>query len=975
MRGFALILLLTAGALEGATEFSAEDIAYFSEEVRPLLQENCFKCHGGEDKHGKVKVRSGLQLISRKGILIGGDHGPAFDEADPSKSRLLYVLTYVDDDLKMPPKEMLDEETVAVFKEWVKRGLPWTPEDADRLVEVEHDDREITTINEHTKSRWSYRPMVRPEVPTVAEAAWKAPIDSFIYDAVDAKGLTPSGEASRGELIRRAYYNLTGLAPTLAEVQAFEQDASPDAWEKVIDRLLASPGYGEKWARHWLDLVRYGETNGFERDADKLQVWRYRDYVIKAFNEDRPYDQFVREQLAGDEFPVTSLDSMVATGYHRLMQWDDEAADKKQNYYDVLDDNLRTTTEGLLGMTIGCARCHDHKGDPISQVDYYSFLSFFRGIAPMRRGKGLVERVVAEGVEDGYEAAVEAHRVQGERWQEELAVIAAQMREANEGASDQVASPLAVFVADARSPKPSNWHYTVTQPADGWEAVGFRAEKAAWQMGLGGFGTNAPEAKVRTKWDTPELWLQTTFLLEEIPKALSLSLHHDEELELYLNGQLVLSREGFRANYDEFVAAPKFMSALQTGRNVVAAHVRQSAGGQYFDFGVRLESKAAPVKKAKAGELAKRHKRFQDRLRKHQGNPPKRGVDVMAASEVGKKSPPTYVHIRGNANSEDEEREVQPRIPSIFGGELLPVEPPASGRNSSGRRTALADWICRDDNPRTARVMMNRVWQHHFGRGICPTPNDFGFLGEMPTHPELLDWLATEFVAQGWSLKAMHKQIMLSRAFRMSSRATPDGLAKDPDNESFWRFDMRRLTAEEVRDSILAVSGTLNRKMGGPSVFIPLPAAVLATSSTKGASWGKSSPEDEVRRSVYVKVKRSMVPPQFADLDVADTDTSCPVRFVTTVPTQALGFLNSEFMNAQAEVFAKRLRADAGPERRDQVRLALELAMARPVSEGELESSDEFFEAMRTQHGLSEEESLDRFALLVLNLNEFIFLD
>ncbi len=347
----------------------------------------------------------------------------------------------------------------------------------------------------------------------------------------------------------------------------------------------------------------------------------------------------------------------------------------------------------------------------------------------------------------------------------------------------------------------------------------------------------------------------------------------------------------------------------------------------------------------------------------------------MTVSETGRKTPPTYVHIRGNANSEDKEREVQPRVPEIFGGELLAVEPPAGGRNSSGRRSALADWICRDDNPRTARVIMNRMWQHHFGRGICPTPNDFGFLGEMPTHPELLDWLATELVARQWSLKAMHKQIMRSRAYRMSSRATPEGLAEDPNNHSFWRFEMRRLTAEEVRDSILAVAGTLNREMGGPSVFIPLPAEVLATSSKKNSVWGKSTPDDQVRRSVYVKVKRSLVPPQFADLDMADSDASCPVRFTTTVPTQALGFLNSEFMNSQAKVFAARLRSEAGTERSDQVRLAMELALARPVSARELEEGNKFLELMRARHELSEEEALNRFALLVLNLNEFIFLD
>ena len=853
---------------------------------------------------------------------------------------------------------------------------------------TEFSSEDITSVNAHTRNRWSYRPMTRPEVPVVGDPAWAGPIDAFIYEGVRAKGLTPNGEASRGELIRRASYNLTGLSPSVEEVRAFELDDAPNAWEKVIDRLLASPGYGEKWGRHWLDVVRYAETNGFERDGNKAQVWRYRDYVIDAFNADKPYNRFLREQLAGDEFPEASLESMTATGYHRLMQWDDEPADRKQHNYDVLDDNLRTTAEGMLGMTIGCARCHDHKGDPISQEDYYSFLSFFRGIAPISKGRGPVERVVSGEGDQGFDTAMEAHRAKGEHLRNELQKVenrlAARAKTPEPSAAGRATVSRAPLLADARSPKPANWHFTSVRPVAEWSEVGFRAENAQWKKGLAGFGTSGPMMRVRTKWATPDLWLQATFLLEEVPGRLRVNLHHDEKVEIYLNGRLVLSREGFRTDYDDFLAGPKWREALQTGRNVVAAHVTNTKGAQYFDLGLQLPGDETAGRDGPRGKqdqagpeaaLLKRRKSLQGALRKHGENPPKRGVDVMTVSETGRKTPPTYVHIRGNANSEDKEREVQPRVPEIFGGELLAVEPPAGGRNSSGRRSALADWICRDDNPRTARVIMNRMWQHHFGRGICPTPNDFGFLGEMPTHPELLDWLATELVARQWSLKAMHKQIMRSRAYRMSSRATPEGLAEDPNNHSFWRFEMRRLTAEEVRDSILAVAGTLNREMGGPSVFIPLPAEVLATSSKKNSVWGKSTPDDQVRRSVYVKVKRSLVPPQFADLDMADSDASCPVRFTTTVPTQALGFLNSEFMNSQAKVFAARLRSEAGAERSDQVRLAMELALARPVSARELEEGNKFLEVMRTRHELSEEEALNRFALLVLNLNEFIFLD
>jgi len=970
-----------------AKEFSAEDISFFSKEVRPLLEEHCVRCHGGKDSKGHYKVKSGLQLVSRKGIVIGGDHGSAYSEEEPEKSLLLHVIGYEDDNLQMPPKGKLSDEARGTLTDWVRRGMPWTPEDADLLVEVEEDDKSITTINEFSKSRWSYKPMSRPEVPAVDHAEWKAPIDAFVYDGISKVGLKPNGPATRAELIRRAYYNLTGLSPSLAEVSEFENDKSPDAWEKVIDRLLASPAYGEKWARHWLDLVRYAETNGFERDSDKPFVWRYRDYVIKALNEDKPYTQFLTEQLAGDELAKPSFDSMAATAYHHLMQWDDEPADRKQHYYDILDDNVRTTTEVVLGMTVGCARCHDHKGDPISQEDYYSFMSFFRGIVPFSRGKGPVEKMVFEGVDDNYEATMAEHRRKGENLKKELAKVEKRLlnslgKQKPDGEGEGARAGV-WLVPDARTNKPQEWHYS-TKAVDGWSEVGFRAENHQWKKGKAGFGTEGPGMIVKTQWNTPDIWLQTSFLLEEIPNKLDLSLHHDETVRIYLNGQPVIQRDGFQISYLDFAADKKFLDALQVGRNVIAAHVSQTSGGQYFDFGVGIATGKAvsleKVLKTKEGQKAEKNlvnhwKHLKREVRKNETEVPKRGVEMLTAKETGKNLPPTYVHIRGSANAEDESNEVVPRIPEIFGGHELEVDPPSNGRNSSGRRTALAKWITRGDNPRTARVMINRVWQHHFGRGICRSSNDFGFLGENPTHPELLDWLATEFVAQGWSLKKMHKMIMLSRTFQMSSKGNPEGQAKDPDNDSFWRYDIRRLTAEEVRDSILAVTGTLNRKMGGPGVFVPLPVEVLATSSKKGGSWGKSSPEDEVRRTVYVKVKRSMVPPQLADLDVADTDTTCPVRFATTVPTQALGFLNSKFMNDQAKVFAERLRKEAGEDRKARVRLGLELALARPAKERELKYSHEFFNAMRDKHGLNEEEALDRFALLILNLNEFIFID
>ena len=852
---------------------------------------------------------------------------------------------------------------------------------------------DITKVNATTKAFWSYKPLRRPSVPEVKDPAWsRSPIDAFLVDRLEANGLKPNGPASRRELIRRASFDITGLPPTLEEVEAFEKDSSPEAWEKVIDRLLASPHYGEKWARHWLDIVRYAESNGFERDSDKPHIWRYRDYVIDALNADLPYDQFLLEQLAGDELEKPTSQSMIATGYHRLMQWDDEPADRLLHLFDNLDDDLRITTEGVLGMTVGCARCHDHKGDPISQEDYYSFMAFFRGVKQPGKGGANIENVGGGEEDAGYQASLEKHDAEGERVKEELASaekkIGQQLIKAFPSLKGRLSSSgdeFLVLLGDGREPSPGKWFYTTRKPSANWSAVNFRAENEKWKRGLAGFGkAGTPGVKVNTEWSSKELWAQGTFLLESIPEKLRLSLIHDEDVEIFLNGQLVLKESGVLGNYKDFDADKKFLAALQTGRNVVAARVRQTKGGQSFDFGVKsyqgekftidVALAMAKSKGVDGGLLAKR-KDLKKRIAQHaQSRPKPTSVSAQVVQEHGKTPPPLYVHYRGNPHVKGE-KVMTTRIPTIFGGDELEHESPAHGRNTSGRRLALAKWIIKPDNPRTSRVIMNRLWQHHFGRGICATPNDFGYLGERPTHPVLLDWLATELVSKKWSLKQMHKVIMLSQAYQMSSKGQAANLAKDPDNKLFWRFNMRRLTAEELRDSVLATTGRLNRKMGGPSIFIKLPPEVLATSSTKGGKWGNSPPEEQTRRSVYIKVKRSIVPPILQDFDLADTDGTCPVRFRSILPTQALAMMNSAFVNEEAVSFAERLRSEAPDDPRRQVGLALEIALARSATVRELDYGMEFVEVMMREHKLSSEDAFNRFALLVLNLNEFFFVD
>jgi hypothetical protein len=694
---------------------------------------------------------------------------------------------------------------------------------------------------------WAYRPLTRPAAPSVRAASWvRSPIDAFVWAKLDEVGLRPAPPADRVALARRAFYDLTGLPPTPADVDAFLADGSPDAFERLVERLLQSPQYGERWGRHWLDLVRYAETNGYERDGTKPYAWRYRDYVVRAFNQDKPFDQFLREQLAGDEFAEPTADSIIATGFYRLGLWDDEPADPDLARYDELDDIVTTTGQVFLGMTVNCARCHDHKADPISQQDYYRLLAFFQDI-PRYGSRRLSEDSALTEITRLVASPAERQRI-------------AALAERDEQLRGRIGA--IETAAEARQPAPQR-----------------------------------PIAAPRPR--------RSDGLNEKLRPYLS-----DEEWRRY--GDLVRQQSDVQ-------------SELQ-----------------------RLRQWALSVNHA---EL----------------NPPE-----------------TRVLVRGNPHVPA--AKVEPGFPCVL-GMPDPVIPPLGARSggggagesgirrTAGRRRLLADWIASPDNPLTARVLANRLWQHHFGRGIVRTANDFGRLGEPPTHPELLDWLATELIASGWRLQAMHRLIMRSSVYQMSSRDDPAGLRIDPANDRFWRFDMRRLSAEELRDSVLAVAGTLNLKMGGPSIYTEMPRAVLETASRPDQVWGQSPPEERARRSIYVFVKRSLVEPTLAAFDLADTDASCPVRFATTVPTQSLTSLNSEFFQEQARVLAARLRREAGGDPCDQVRLGLRLTTWRPPNEAEIERVLALLGDLRNRHGQTADAALQSACLMLLNLNEFVYLD
>jgi hypothetical protein len=758
----------------------------------------------------------------------GGESGPVVVPGDVDESLLVSALRH--ESFEMPPQGKLPPAVIEDFEAWIRLGAP---DPRDEPLPQPAASGVPTPESAEARSWWAYQPLKRPVPPTVQQDNWVThPTDAFLLRRLEDAGLKPNSPADKGALLRRAYYDLIGLPPAPEDVDAFLADDAPDAFERVVDRLLDSPHYGEKWGRHWLDLVRYAETNGYERDGLKENVWRYRDYVIRSLNDDKPYDRFILEQLAGDELPEASAETLIATAFYRLGLWDDEPVDRQQAFYDGLDDVVSTIGQVFLGMTIGCARCHDHKLDPLPQRDYYRLLAFVHNLKD-----GNTQRVIAS------DAQQRAYRQRAESLKADLDRLTADVQ---------------------------------------------RFEERVFATFSGPERDDARDAKVRA-----------LLIAQKAPGVLSA-----EELSEY----------------------------------------------------ERRRSELETIRRTRLPPLP----------------------STLAVSERGAQPPPTWVLVRGSAHARG--AAVEPGFPSVlsqFAGTAVALVPPDERPpgDSCGRRLTLARWIASPDNPLTARVMANRLWQHHFGRGIVATANDFGRAGMAPTHPELLDWLACELVDGGWRLKPLHRLLMTSSAYRMSSQPDEAGLAQDPQNRLWWRFDMRRLTAEEIRDSMLAVAGNLNQKMFGPSIHPPLPAEVLATASRPQAAWNTSPPAEAARRSIYIEVKRSLRHPLLAAFDAPDTDSSFAVRFSTTVPTQALLMLNSEFVGQQAALLADRVRREASESIEAQVQLAIRWTTGRKPPADEVADDARWIAALQAEQGLDPRAALMHYCLLLLNTNEFVYLD
>ena len=815
-----------------------------------ILTQKCLPCHG------PAQQMATLNLSSREAALKGGQSGPALVPGDAARSRL-YRRVAGQDQPRMPLGGQLSEPEISTLQKWIDSGAAWDSASA--------------------RTWWAFRKPVRPATPPGDH-----PIDAFLKKTLEAKGLTPAPAADRHTLIRRAYLDVIGLLPSPDEVDAFVKDGSPAAYEKLIDRLLASPHYGERWARHWLDVARYADSWGHIHDDDNPNAWRYRDYVIQSLNDDKLYTQFIQEQLAGDELDESSYDTLIATGFSRIGPRVLFREKQNPHYrYDYLDDLIGTTSRAFLGLTVSCARCHDHKFDPIPQADYYRIMSAFFPFVDYNHP-------LAPAGE-----AAEYERIKGE--------VESETR------------PLKDRVRQIEEPY----------------------RRALLQKRLETY----PE-EVRIAVRTPE--------------------------EMRTPGQKLLAtqmlsiggggRQGLSMSPEDQAAARKLNAQIREMEKRMPRPLPVAAGIRDGDYRFTPDG---PGDEPVPGTTAKRFKLDFP------------GSYIPQPSHPY--SPPPLIAVDGKPI------DIEPGfLTALADGKPVTARPPADRRPTSGRRRALADWIASENNPLTARVMVNRLWHHHFGRGIVATPSNFGTMGSLPTHPELLDWLASEFPRQGWSWKKMHRLIMTSQAYQRSSAySRAENLEKDPANTYLWRFPLRRLEAEAIRDLILSASGQLNLEAGGPPFFPALPASVHEAAKKVG-KWVLTREEPSTwRRSIYSYWKRALKYPLFEVFDQPDTMVTCERRNTTTVPTQALTLMNNEFILLQSRHFAERVRA---LQPADEMRAAYRLALSRDPSASEEKANRDFLAKQKGYHasraardaGL---EALVDLCNVILNLNEFLFIN
>ncbi len=841
----------------------------FEKDIQPILEKSCLSCHGDAQQLGKLDLRS------RESALKGGTRGGDLVPGDAEGSRMYRRVAGLERPSMPAQGDPLTMEQAEAIKRWIHEGAVWnavvtTTARPSAAASAALESRPITP---EERNYWAFKLPVKAELPDDVDSTLSNPIDRFLEHERRKRGIDPAPQADRYTLVRRAYLDLIGLPPTPSQVDAFVNDRSPDAWERLIDSLLASPHYGERYGRVWLDVARYADSAGFEYDMHRPNAWRYRDYVIKSFNDDKPYDRFLVEQIAGDEMDGRTNDSLVATGFLRMgPRVLFREKDNPERRYDYLDEILGTIGKGTLGLTVNCARCHNHKFDPISQKDYYSLeASIF----------GYVETEVPLAPK----AVADAYTAKNTSIDQEIAPLKAEIARLERPVRDRLQ------LEQIKRKYPDRIVQIILKPererSPGDALLATQVLKAAAVRNADVDRALAPELALRKK----DLTAKIAALDAQRPAALPMA-------EIVTDGDYRSSPLG---EGDDTVSCPK-------------CRIPVPGAGPY---------------------LHKGSGRYQ--------------------------VPPSYFLIRGDV--ENHGSLMKPGFIDVITFGNPPTEIPRPDGHTSGRRLALAQWIASPQNPMTARVIVNRLWQKHFGRGIVATLENFGKMGDRPTHQDLLDWLAVDLTTNGWTLKRINKLMMMSSAYRMASVFDNAGDVKaDPENLYLWRFRAQRLDAELVRDGMLAAGGNINLQMGGEPIFPNIPADILV-----GQFRGKwdNTPDGPAawRRGVYVYQRRSLPYPMFDTFDHPDLNVTAGARNVSTVPTQALTLLNNPFVLSQAERFAARLRQQAG-DSVAQVKLAYRIALARPATDEEI--------AIGT--ALIARQSLGSFAHVVLNLNEFLYM-
>ncbi len=863
-----LIPLFAVSALWAQSPAETE---FFEKNIRPVLAAGCQGCH-----NAKLKS-AGLDLSTAEGFRQGGQSGPLVSKESPAESRLLKTVSY-DERLKMPPTGKLPARQLADLEAWVKMGAPWpgagSTAQAATAITVRKGGR---NFSEAEKKFWSFQPVRSPAPPKTAGPWARNAIDRFIQAKLDEKGLKPAKPTGKLTLLRRATFDLHGLPPSETEIADFLADDSPEAFRKVVDRLLESPRYGERWGRHWLDLARYADSTGNDEDHRYPYAWRYRDYVIDSFNRDVPYDRFVTEQLAGDLLPAppgepVNRRGIVATGYLALGAKAIAQQDKKKMLYDVWDEQLDVLSKSMLGLTLSCSRCHDHKFDPLLQRDYYSIVNFFANTRSFKDSESHVSKLLYTPLVSKEEfARYQAH-------QDKLANLKSRQEDLIEGEKERYNRDLTPRLAD----------YMLAARAV--EKDGAKAEDIAAERKL--------DADLVKKWVR---YLKTDYRKKphmepwakaDAESAAAVAAEYRKGYEATMakwTGRVAKWRELSRKMLKEMNMPPPPKPAFAAEEDGFF-HDVYIAGGPFAMKEKDVEKILTADAKGQLDSL----KTEQESLKKNAPPEPEMACAVEEGDPVKQ-----HVLIRGDYTSLGEE------APKSFPLILSKSGDPQPGEKGSGRLD-LARWIASKDNPLTARVAVNRVWQWHFGEGLVRTPDNFGRMGEKPTHPELLDWLAARFVEDGWSFKKLHREIMNSAAYRMSSEPSPEALEKDPGNRLFSRFVRRRLAVEEMRDGLLSIDGSIDLAMGGSLQ------SGFGTDGENNQGRLSINPDKQVRRTVYMPLRRANLPALLNLFDFGDATTVQGRRISTNVAPQALFMLNSEFLTERSANLAKAIVAGAG---------------------------------------------------------------